>query len=70
MPIIFPLLAFFYLQLLFSSFLRPLFVELISDLRQLVSGLQLVFMIGPQLISQLAWLLQFIGHLMPIIILF
>ena len=70
MPIIFPLLAFFSPQLLFLSFLRPLFVELISDLRQLVSRLQLVFMIGPQLISQLAWLLQFIGHWMPIVILF
>jgi len=63
-------LTFFSLRLPFSPFLRILFVESISDLQRLVSGLQLVFMIGPQLVSRLAWLLQFVEHWIPIVILF
>jgi hypothetical protein len=64
--------SFFSLQLPFLLFLRLLFIELIFDqqLRRLLSRLLLVLIFAPQLVSRLAWWLQFVEYLILIEILF
>lgn len=68
--IILLLLIFSFPQILFLLSLRLLFIGLISDRQLLIFELQLVFIIKPQLVSQLAWLSQFVGCWLLIIILF
>jgi hypothetical protein len=70
MLIILLLLIFSFPQPLFLLSLRLLFIGLISDQQLLFFELQLAFIIEPQLVSQLAWLSQFAGYWLLIIILF